>query len=92
MALVGPPGTEGRLRVVASSQVLGQYVALRIPFQLANCHKGYYLPSTLKDPAQVSVSSALSLSSSLSHSLSLPPIPGEGPDREQIPLHPAYPH
>ena len=65
VALVGAPGTVGRLRVVAASQVIGKDVVLLVPFQLAHCPKGYYPSQTLRNITRVSSSS----SSSLEHSL-----------------------
>ena len=44
LAIVGLPGTAGKLRVVADSQVLGETVQLVIPFQLSQCPLGYYIP------------------------------------------------
>ena len=44
VALVGFPGTEGNLRIVAASQVRGQDVVLLIPFKLAQCPLGYFPP------------------------------------------------
>ena len=44
LALVGLPGTEGKLRVVSDSQVTDQKIELLIPFKLAQCPLGYYNP------------------------------------------------
>ena len=44
LALVGLPGTEGRLRIVADSQIIGQSIVLLIPFKLAQCPLGFYPP------------------------------------------------
>jgi hypothetical protein len=53
LALVGLPGTEGRLRVVAASQVRGQNIVLLIPFKLAQCPLGYYPPPGASSLSQV---------------------------------------
>ena len=44
LALVGLPGTEGRLKVVSDSQVTDAKIELYIPFKLAQCPPGYYNP------------------------------------------------
>ncbi len=44
LAIVGLPGTAGKLRVMADSQVLGGTVQLVIPFQLSQCPLGYFTP------------------------------------------------
>lgn len=56
LALVGLPGTEGRLRIVAASQVRGQNIVLLIPFKLAQCPLGYYPPPGASSLSQVSPS------------------------------------
>ena len=52
LALVGLPGTEGKLKIVSDSQVTDQKIELYIPFKLAQCPLGYYAPpgaSTLEE-------------------------------------------
>ena len=44
LALVGLPGTEGKLLVVSESQIEGRDIVLEIPFKLAPCNLGYYNP------------------------------------------------
>ena len=44
LALVGLPGTEGKLRIVSDSQVTNDKIELLIPFKLAQCPLGYYDP------------------------------------------------
>ena len=53
LALVGVPGTEGRLHVVANSQIRGTKVKLLIPFKLAQCPLGFYNPSTVSTIEEV---------------------------------------
>ena len=56
LALVGLPGTEGKLRVVADSQVTDEKIVLLIPFKLAQCPLGYYDPpgaSTIDDVSYI---------------------------------------
>ncbi len=55
LAIVGLPGTAGKLRVVADSQVTGETIQLLIPFQLSQCPLGYYLPTGATTVAEVSV-------------------------------------
>ena len=55
LSLVGLPGTEGRLRIVADSQIRGQKIILLLPFKLAQCPLGYYDPPTVKTIEEVSV-------------------------------------
>lgn len=64
LALVGLPGTEGNLRVVATSQVRGQNIVLLIPFKLAQCPLGYYPPPGATTLEQVRGGLCLSLISS----------------------------
>ena len=54
LALVGLPGSEGRLRVVVASQVRGQNIVLLLPFKLAQCPLGYYPPPGASSLPQVS--------------------------------------
>ena len=54
LALVGLPGTEGKLRVVSDSQVTDQKIELLIPFKLAQCPLGYYNPPGATTVEQVS--------------------------------------
>lgn len=54
-ALVGLPGTEGRLKVVSDSQVTNEKIELYVPFKLAQCPLGYYSPpgaSTLDEVSE----------------------------------------
>ena len=53
LALVGLPGTEGRLHVVADSQIRGTKVKLLIPFKLAQCPLGFYNPPTVSTIEEV---------------------------------------
>ena len=60
LALVGLPGTEGRLRIVAASQVRGQNIVLLIPFKLSQCPLGFYPPPGAVSLNEVSVYIAIS--------------------------------
>ena len=54
IALVGMPGATGSLKITASSQIRGQPVVLRLPFQLSHCPMGYLLPPTFQNSTQTS--------------------------------------
>lgn len=54
LAVVGLPGTEGRLKVVSESQILGDNLVLLIPFKLAQCPLGYYDPPGASTHEEVS--------------------------------------
>ena len=54
LALVGLPGTEGRLKVVSDSQVTDTKIELYVPFKLAQCPLGYYNPPGLSSVEEVS--------------------------------------
>lgn len=54
LALVGLPGTEGQLKVVADSQVADQKIELSILFKLAQCPLGYYNPPGVSTVEEVS--------------------------------------
>ena len=58
LALVGLPGTEGKLRVVSDSQVTDQKIELLIPFKLAQCPLGYYDPPGASTIEEVSTQPA----------------------------------
>ena len=53
LALVGLPGTEGQLHIVADSQIRGTKVKLLVPFKLAQCPLGYYDPPTVSTIEEV---------------------------------------
>ena len=53
VALVGVPGTVGKLRIVADSQILGDTVELLVPFKLAQCPEGYYDPPSAETVEEV---------------------------------------
>ena len=54
LTMVGLPGTEGQLMVVAESQIIGQDLVLLIDFKLAGCPVGYCPPKVI-DRREVSV-------------------------------------
>ena len=45
LALVGLPGTAGKLNIVSESQILGDEIVLQISFILAGCPLGYFNPT-----------------------------------------------
>ena len=47
LALVGLPGTEGRLHIAVGSQIQGSKVKLLVPFKQAQCPPGYSKPPTI---------------------------------------------
>ena len=54
LTMVGLPGTEGQLMVVAESQIIGQDLVLLIDFKLSSCPVGY-CPPKVTDRKEVSV-------------------------------------